>query len=229
MTVRVLAIETSVAGGSVALLEDGLPAVVERLSLELSNTRTLAPAIAGVLVRVGWKPAELNLVAVDVGPGSFTGLRVGVTTAKVMAWTLGAAIIGVESCATIAWQTPEASTGSRLEVVIDAHRRQLFRQAFVRDGQWRALTAVEIIDLQAWKDGLTPSALVTGPGLETYAEVATAGVIVAPPDLWDPSAVSVGQLAYARYKSGQLDDARTLQPRYVRASAAEEKRSRGGE
>src|SRR4051812_4115512 len=99
---RILALETSELSGSVAAAMDG--DVVGELNLDprLRSAQSLAPAIRTLLDQVGWRPQELALVAVTVGPGSFTGLRVGVATAKVMAYAAGADVLGISTHAAIA-------------------------------------------------------------------------------------------------------------------------------
>jgi tRNA threonylcarbamoyladenosine biosynthesis protein TsaB len=94
---RILALETSDQTGSVAALDgDNL---LEELILEQSqrSAQSLAPAMQNLLRRVGWQPSDVQLVAVSVGPGSFTGLRVGVTAAKVFAYAVGAEVLGINT------------------------------------------------------------------------------------------------------------------------------------
>jgi len=87
--VRILALETSDTAGSAALL-DGERLLAEKLLAQgQRSARALAPAVRELLTDAGWQPKDVELVAVTVGPGSFTGLRVGVTTAKAFAYAAG--------------------------------------------------------------------------------------------------------------------------------------------
>src|SRR5688572_13194474 len=81
---RLLALETSGMSGSVAVLEPPGPPLVVPLEPSQRSARALAPAVHEALTRAGWKPSDVEVVAVTSGPGSFTGLRIGVTTAKAL-------------------------------------------------------------------------------------------------------------------------------------------------
>ncbi len=106
MTPRILALETSGTSGSVAALEgDRLLAEVS-LAPSLRSARSLAPGIAKLLAEVGWKPRDVGIVAVTTGPGSFTGLRVGLTTAKSFAYAVGAQVLGINTLEVLAEQAP---------------------------------------------------------------------------------------------------------------------------
>ncbi|HEX5471854.1 MAG TPA: tRNA (adenosine(37)-N6)-threonylcarbamoyltransferase complex dimerization subunit type 1 TsaB, partial [Lacipirellulaceae bacterium] len=98
---RILAIETSGRHGSVATLggEVGEARLVGQLALtgDQRTAQSLAPAMQQLLAAAQWTPESLDLVAVTVGPGSFTGLRIGVTTAKAFAYAVGADIIRVNT------------------------------------------------------------------------------------------------------------------------------------
>ena len=83
---RLLALETSGMSGSVATLASGGKPQVVRLPATERSARGLAPAVREAVRLAGWKPTEVGVVAVTVGPGSFTGLRIGVTTAKTLAY-----------------------------------------------------------------------------------------------------------------------------------------------
>src|SRR5688572_20388398 len=94
--------------GSVAALEGELVAEME-LDSARRTAQTLVPALDVLLRQVAWKPQDVDLIAVTQGPGSFTGLRIGVTTAKTFAYACGAAIVGVNTLAAIARQVPASS------------------------------------------------------------------------------------------------------------------------
>jgi tRNA threonylcarbamoyladenosine biosynthesis protein TsaB len=106
---HILALETTAVTGSVAA-SDGTNLLLELdLAPQQRSAQSLAPAILQLLCRVAWKPLDVELVAVTIGPGSFTGLRVGVTTAKTFAYAVGAAILGIDTLETIAAGMPANS------------------------------------------------------------------------------------------------------------------------
>jgi tRNA threonylcarbamoyladenosine biosynthesis protein TsaB len=223
---KILALETSGQAGSVALLAaDAL--IAERwLPTDERNAKTLAPTIREVLAAAGWTPGNVRLVAVAVGPGSFTGLRVGVTTAKTFAYAVEAEVIGVNTLEVIAAQAP--ADVSRLAVVLDAQREQVFAAEFARsragDFNWARDTA--IVDNDEWLAKLDSAVAVSGPGLEKFTARLPASVPVVGREHWQPRATTVGQLAWQFYQAGRRDDLWRLVPQYFRRSAAEEKLDR---
>ena len=122
---KILALETTDAQGSVALCVGGEILTSRRLDAERRSAQTLAPTIQETLAEFGWAPQDVDAVAVAVGPGSFTGLRVGVATAKMLAWATGAKIIGVDALEAIAAEIerlPNGATEGTVSVGIDAQR-----------------------------------------------------------------------------------------------------------
>jgi tRNA threonylcarbamoyladenosine biosynthesis protein TsaB len=224
--VRIVAIETSGRAGSVALLDGDLVIRESSLSTDKRSARTLAPAIRDILQSAGWQAADVRLIAVAVGPGSFTSLRIGVTTAKTFAYAVQAEVVGVNTLEVIAAQAP--TDVNRLSVILDAQRQQVFAGEFSRGADalfdWYGSTTV--VENDMWIAGLRPSVAVSGPGLEKLATRLPLHVRAVASALWSPRASNVGQLGWRRYQSGQRDDLWHLVPQYFRRSAAEEKLER---
>ena len=220
---RILALETSRKPGSIALLESGELLSEAELSVEGGLARSLAPLIDAQLRAAAWSAADLDLVACAVGPGSFTGLRIGVTTAKTLAYAAGSDILGVPTLDVIAEQSPREVRA--VTAVIDAQRDQLFSSQFWRgeDQRWQLAGELQIVDRTSWLEQLQRSTWVSGSGLERLADSLPADVQVVDPQAWDPRAVTVGRIAFRRYTAGARDDLWQLVPRYHRKSAAEEK------
>lgn len=219
---RVLAIESSGITASVAVLDASGPLTEQVLEPSERSARGLAPAIARALADVGWRATDVELVAVTSGPGSFTGLRVGVTTAKALAYASGSSILGLNTLEVIAAGMP--NNFEQFSVVIDAQRKQSFLAKFARgeDGFIRFTQETTIVDDQQWLADLAPGQLVTGPGLEKLQAQLPEGVVAADRQHWAPQAVAVGQLASRLFAAGQRDDVFTLVPNYFRRTAAEE-------
>jgi tRNA threonylcarbamoyladenosine biosynthesis protein TsaB len=164
----------------------------------------------------------LNLICVDQGPGSYTGLRVGITCAKTLAFAADASLATAGSLKVVACNSP---LGERLvEVSFDAARGQVFACRFHRDAQsWTALDKVRIVSAADWARSLDPSALIIGPALEKYRDLVPASHhIAAEPDWW-PRADRVIQLGLRQFRTTPLREYYTLEPLYLRPSAAEEK------
>ena len=231
MTTRVLALETSGMAGSVAALDDDRVVVERELDPARRTAQTLVPLIRDVLQQVGWQPATVNLVAVTSGPGSFTGLRIGVTTAKTFAYATGAGVIGVNTLAVIARgvlagqssRSPTLSTGP-LWVVVNAERDQLFVALFgYHEGGWQEIEPTRILDVGTWLSGLTAGSMVAGPGLKGIVDRIPAGVQVVPESVWMPRAAEVGREGLLGFQAGKGAQWWSLVPSYFRESAAVEK------
>ena len=230
---RILALETSAKPGSVAALMGNDVVVEYPLQPSQQTARSLAPGIDDCVNQAGWTAREIELVAVTHGPGSFTGLRLGVTTAKMLAYVSGAEVIGVNTLALIAAQAPADIT--EVSAVIDAHRQQVFTGTYQRnaEGLWNSIDSTRIVDDQQWLRDLAvlrgrppdPSAkfALSGPGLQKFLGQIPEGVRIVDPSLWQPRAATVGRLAYHDYLGGRRDDVWQLVPHYYRLSAAEEK------
>jgi tRNA threonylcarbamoyladenosine biosynthesis protein TsaB len=234
--VLILALETSSQAGSVALLNCNVAGEVDcdsvlsqrMLPADRRSAQSLAPAIAQVLAETDKKPADVGLVAVTIGPGSFTGLRVGVTTAKTFAYAAGCECLGVDTLEVIAAQVPlGGQSGGELHAVLDAQRKELFLARFRWDGGVPIrLGENRIVPADQWLAGLSPGTTVTGPGINRLIDRLPAGVVAASELHRDPQATAVGRLAWREYQAGRRDDLWKLAPKYLRASAAEEKAGR---
>jgi len=222
-SVKILALETTEAIGTVAALEDGNLFCEHRLASHQRSAESRARGVKTLLEKVGGKPAEGELVAVTIGPGSFTGLRVGVTTAKTFAYSVGAEVLGIDTLEAIAARAP--AEVHCLWTAVDAQRGQVVASLFRRgpDGWFVAATPAQLLDAKAWLAGLAPETLVTGPVLRKLAERVPKHVTLLPSEFWGPTAATVGLLAARDYARGRRGDVWSLVPHYSRPSAAEEK------
>src|SRR5690349_19781023 len=121
---RALAVETSGRVGSVALAEDGQVLVEETFPHGLQHAATLLPIIDRLCRVRGWGPPYLELLYVSAGPGSFTGLRIGITLCKTIAFATGAKMVAVPSVRVLAGNAPPEARN--LVIVLDAKREQIF-------------------------------------------------------------------------------------------------------
>lgn len=230
---HVLAIDTSLAPGTVAAVGPGDRMADRVLPEAVEHARLLAAAVAEVVAEAGWRLADTEVVAVITGPGSFTGLRVGVATAKALAWASGSRLVGMSACEVIAVGTA-ASLGRgpvAVHVAFDAGRGELFVARVVPDvaraGGW-SVEPGRLAAAAEWLADLPAGAVVSGPGLAAVT-VALAGrpdITVAPPTAWRPTAGDLTRSARLRAAAGAVDDPATLVPEYVRPSYADEQAGR---
>ena len=121
---RILAIETTERIGSVAALNDARLLAEATLTSEQRTAQSLAPALVELLSRARWQAADVDLIAVTDGPGSFTGLRIGVTMAKTLAYAIEAKVLGINTLEVIAAQAPPSEAA--VTAVIDAQPGQFY-------------------------------------------------------------------------------------------------------
>ena len=189
------------------------------------GAQSLAPALSELLRQAHWRPRDVQLVAVSVGPGSFTALRVGVTTAKTFAYAVSAEVLAVDTLEIIAARA-DAAAGDTISTVIDAQRGDVYVASFRRlpPDAFQRMQPTTILAADKWIDGLSSDTVVSGPALEKLAAQLPLAVRIAPRDVWLPSAEAVARLAIVKYATGQRDNVWRLVPHYLRPSAAEEKR-----
>lgn len=192
----------------------------------------LVPMVKSLIEKGGVSFDQINLIALTTGPGMFTGLRVGVVTAKAFAYSTGADLIGVNSLEVIAAQTAEGAdcTNKIICPVLNAQRQQFFCGRYKNDSQWKVSeVGTNEIQLRSdWVDALKEDEkiVVTGSGLKPVVKLLDGiqNVSIADQSLWDCRASSVGKYAWQQYESGRRDDFWKLEPVYFRPSAAEERR-----
>jgi tRNA threonylcarbamoyladenosine biosynthesis protein TsaB len=219
---RLLILETSSRTGQVALALGDELRDVRQLEEARRHTRDLAPATAALLAEQGWRPRDIQAVIVSRGPGSYTGLRVGIMSAKTFAYATGCALLAVDTFAALALQAPPSAP--RVDVLADAQQDKVYVQSFVRsapDG-WQPSTELAIRRLADWLAVREPSAWVTGPGLLKWASHLPADVPRVDASSWEPQPASLLRIGLARYLAGERDDPWTLEPLYLRPSSAEE-------
>ena len=185
----------------------------------------LAQAVASALDAVGWAPASVELVGVTQGPGSFTGLRMGVTTAKMLAFAWQTPVVPMDTLWVIANQV---EGHGRVRVAMDAQRNELFTATFEADAsttsavapRWRVAVETRVVAAADW---LTEEedAMLTGPGLERLVEQIPANRPVADRSRWYPSATTVAKLASAEFAAGRHVTPTELTVHYHRKSYAE--------
>ena len=228
----ILAFDCSSPAGSVALLEGSNVLVREALDPVKRSAITLAPAIASVLCLAGKDSGELDFVATTVGPGSFTGLRVGVTMAKMLSYALRCDLVGLNTLDVLAAQVLEAGqVGARgnVHAVLDAQRKELFvgrYQVSVENSErlCRFNDGDTILSADAWLKSLATGDVVTGSGLMRWKDKLPPGVIIAPNEYFEADAGTIGRLALREHAAGRRDDLWTFSPLYIRPSYADEKR-----
>jgi tRNA threonylcarbamoyladenosine biosynthesis protein TsaB len=220
---RLLILETSGRVGQVALAQGEALRGVLPLEEARRHARDLAPAVQELLQAQGWSAQDLDAVIVSRGPGSYTGLRVGIMSAKTLAYATGCALLAVDTFAVVAAQAPPEALA--VDVIADAQQGKVYVERFERPAPAAPLASTQPLCIRPfveWLALLAPPVWASGPGLRIQEGRFPQSVRVAPPSCWDPKAETLLQLGLARYQRGERDDLWTLEPLYLRPSAAEE-------
>lgn len=231
MNLLTLGVETSGMIGAVALRRAGQ--TVESVSLQQAGRRhaqTLVAEVDAMLRRAGISPQQLEVIAVSIGPGSFTGLRVGVVFAKTLAYAIGCRLAAVDTFRAIAAASP--ANVSEVFVVSDAQRGDLFVGRYslgdstsgpVRLGEIAIESSVAFC--QRAQEIATSGAniAISGPAAATVQSALPPTVQVLSSDLQSPRADFVAELGERQALAGKFSDPWQLEPFYLRRSAAEEK------
>jgi len=227
--VKILALETSAKSVSAAVTEDGALLAYTYQNTGLTHSRTLMPLVDGMLKNSGLTVEQMDLIAVAAGPGSFTGLRIGVSAAKGLAWTLEKPCCGVSTLEAMAQNLRHMD--ATVICAMDARRSQVYNALFTaRDGQLIRRTPDRAIGLEQLADELKndeKKKIVVGDGAKLcYTYLAEHGIpcSLAPEALRMQSAVGVAQAAAEMAARGETVSARDLTPNYLRLSQAERER-----
>jgi tRNA threonylcarbamoyladenosine biosynthesis protein TsaB len=182
----------------------------------------LALVAAELLKGQGWAARQLTAVVVGLGPGSYTGLRVGLASAKALAYGTGAAFFGIETFAAVAVRAP-AEVRS-LSVVGDALQGKLFRHDFRRagNGGWEPAGPLAVVESAEWLASLRPENWVSGPAAGAFVGRLPAGGRLADLVWREPRPADL--ITAARTLPWAVTtDVWTAEPFYLRGSSAEEK------
>ena len=226
---KILALETSAKSVSVAVTEDGVLLAQSYQNRGLTHSVTLMPLLDAMLQSAGLTLDDIGLVAVTHGPGSFTGLRIGVSAAKGLAWAKGLPCCGVSSLEAMAYGVGDFN--GLIVGAMDARRQQVYNGCFlgtedgmVRLSEDRAIGLDELTE-EVKKSG-NPQILV-GDGAELcYNAFRAAGIParLAPPHLLRQTAWGVARAALELARQGKLVPAGQMTPQYHRLSQAERER-----
>jgi len=240
---RVLAIDTTTDLGSVAVRHGGALVAEVAARVRARHGEVLLPRVETALDAAGLTLAEVDLVVVTVGPGSFTGVRVGVATAKGLALGAGKPIVGVGSLETLAAAVVGAGPGALVGAVLDAHKGEVFYAGFRLAGGDRPTELVPPSHAapadagtalaRAARTAGCEEVVLVGDGLRGHGQALVDGIGDAVPVrtisplLGAPRAAWAAVLGEARHRSMGPDDLARLEPRYVRPSDARLPGSRG--
>ncbi len=220
----VLGIETSAAAGGVALMREDQLLAGRTFEKGLVHGREVVPAIRDAVEEAGISLKQIDLVAVDVGPGSYTGVRVGVSVAKTLAWAIETRLAAVVSLDALAQSAKEL--GPAIIPVLDARRSQLYTATYrIDSGTVARESGPAVVPLAGFLDSIASPAILLGDAIKRFPQefAPREGISHAPEKFWIPNASVIAEIGVHAAQRGELADPVTLEPLYLRPSEAEQK------
>ncbi len=210
----ILALDTATDTGSLALVEDEETLGESTLAGAGAYLVRLLPRLAALFAAAGRDPADLGAIGVSVGPGNFTGLRIGCATAKTLAWSLGCPLVPVPTLEVLAAQVPFQPR--RIGVVMDAKRGEVYWGLYRCPADQPLVEAEPVrLPLAEFYRRLTPPLILTGPWVSSLGDL-PAGVALAAPESRYPRAATVALLTRRRLEAGLAASPQQLAPLYLR-------------
>lgn len=224
---KILSLETSTMLGGVAIVDGQSGLIAEtRLNVKTTHSERLMTAVHNTLYQSELELKDIDVFAVAIGPGSFTGLRIGLSTVKGLSFATGKPIVTVPTLDAFAWNFPF----SRFPVclMLDARKKEVYAAVF----QWEDSGFIKLIDDISVKPAdllheLQGTVVFAGEGAQLYAkeisEVMQDRAIIAPLDKMVPSPANVATIGLSKAVKGEYADAAEASPYYIRRSEAEVK------
>jgi len=220
---KVLAIETSSLIGNIAVCDGDTIVGKNTFGKNLNHGKEIVSSLESIFNAINWEPKDIDLIAVSIGPGSYTGLRIGVTCAKTLAYGLGKPVIDVPTLDVLVENVKDYNSKT-ICPVIDAKRKSVYACIYEGDKN-RRITDYLFISPDRLIDILPEPTLVFGDGVKPYKDIFLQKEIkiVEDENLGIVDAVHVARVGLKRYKRGERCEINSLVPLYLRKSEAEEK------
>ncbi|MFQ5965792.1 MAG: tRNA (adenosine(37)-N6)-threonylcarbamoyltransferase complex dimerization subunit type 1 TsaB [Candidatus Scalinduaceae bacterium] len=220
---KVIGIETSGLVGSIAVCDGNTIVGKKTFGNTLSHDKEIVSSLNVVFEEIKWEPKDIDLIAVSVGPGSYTGLRIGITCAKTLAYGLGKPVIDVPTLDVLAEKVE--NDVKNFCPVIDAKRKIVYACIYAKNNnEKKRITDFLIISPYDLLDILPEPILLFGDGVQPYKEIfLQKKVVIANDGLGIADVVNVAKLGLKRYEQGKRCEINLLAPLYLRRSEAEER------
>lgn len=220
----VLGIETSTKTGSVAVVSDKAVIAQYSLNIEITHSERLMSTVDRVLRDTGFTLSQLDGFAVAVGPGSFTGLRIGVSTVKGLAFATGKPVAAVPTLYALAWNVPHAA--HPVCPLLDARKNEVYAAIYVSEGSVLRQTVPEVVvSLSRLGDLVASTAVFTGEAAFLYrSEIERMfgeKALFAPRSAILPAGAAVAEIGLGMIGTGRQADLDSLAPMYIRRPEAE--------
>jgi tRNA threonylcarbamoyladenosine biosynthesis protein TsaB len=223
-TMLILGIETSTKTGSVAVVSDSGVVAQYSLNIEVTHSERLMSTVDRVLKDTGMTLSRIDGFAVATGPGSFTGLRIGVSTVKGLAFATGKPVAAVPTLYALAWNVPHAAFP--VCPLLDARKNEVYAAVYISDGSVLHQTAPEaVVPLSRLADLLSGKTVFTGEASILYRgdleKLFGNSALFAPRSAVLPAAAAVAEIGLDMIRTGRQTDIDSLAPLYIRRPEAE--------
>lgn len=223
LMVRVLGIETATWTASVAIVEDNQTLTERSLQESANHGTALFPLVDETLNSADTSLEDIDLIAVSIGPGSFTGLRIGLSMAKGLALARRIPVVGVPTLEALAWAAEPRP--HLLWTVLDARKREVYAAAFDPRRGMEQVVPPSVCTAENLAGQLQPPCTVVGDGVDTYGSVWRSrwgyDIELQSAAQVQPSGAAVARLGSTRYRAHGAEELSALEPCYVRPSEAE--------
>lgn len=221
----ILSIDTALHNGNIALAQNGAVAGELVLGDDMRHSSRVLEAVAALMRQTALALTELDGLAVTVGPGSFTGLRIGISTVKGLAFALNKPVAGLCVLEALARQA-DFEPSVIVTAMVDGSKQEVFTRSFRRlNGVLEPVSGYANSDYQAASAALRDETLVIGNGaplIEPFlTETQRALVHIAPPSMWLLQNRILAQMAWEKFRSGDTVAGGAVIPNYIRKSDAE--------
>jgi len=223
---KLLAIETSTMLGGVAIIDGDALIAESRINIKVTHSERIMGEIDHVLMRSGLTIKDIDVICISIGPGSFTGLRVGLTTAKGLVYATGSKLVAVPTLEAFAWNVPFSMY--QVCPLLDARKKEVYAAIF----KWTGSGFIRVMHEQAVKidnllSKIASPTIFMGEGAIIYRDRIEKKIdnlaVFATPECMVPSPSVVAFLGMLKTKRGEYEDPLRLVPMYLRKSEAEDK------
>lgn len=210
----ILNIETATKNCSVALAKDGETLAIREIATQnFSHAEKLHVFIEELFAEINFKLQDLNAIAVSQGPGSYTGLRIGVSAAKGLCYALSVPLIAVDTLELLARKI--SVTDGIIVPMIDARRMEVFGTFFDTNFNKIRETKAEIIDETSYQD-ISETMHLIGDGAMKFKAVLTDAKFQYYPELEFPSANEMASVSFQKFQNNQFEDVAYFEPFYLK-------------
>lgn len=216
---KILGIDTSTKFLSIGIL-DNTKIYEYNLELDRRHSSLLAVSIKRVLDALGWSPGDIDYFACGLGPGSFTGVRIGLSAIKGLGFALKKPLVGISSLDILARNARLADkTQASVVVALDAKRNLIYSSVYKYKGDTLERAApYALVTLDEFFKKIKPSSIILGDALALYKDQIlknTRGARILEKDYWYPAGRNIVNLALERIKNKKIDDVFDIKPIYL--------------